>query len=424
MFSILLFIGRVHKIWSFVKEGVSDVDLPLAKITQHGTLQLSRSGEFGAPLRCLREVRDFDEFVTRQWRVLIPVLGDPVGEKLLHCATWKDHVRLPFLSWEDEGRTGGFGQVHKVKIHPDHHTFVEDEVNAIFPRCNILTCRVYDHFVAVKQVPGKYREIFDREANALQNLRKPKHAHPHLIKLLATYERQDFFHLILPWADLDLVRYWGQIGPTLSRNERLSRWVREQCCGITRAVSKIHHYDTMSGSSMMWDPPLSTPKTSESGSVPSQRMSGCGSFRMLFGRHGDINLANILWFPDLRSSQGHGVLKISDFGTVRFSKTDMISKEHSDTVAQSRSYQSPESRSRDAQLSSQCDVWALGCVFLEFVCWYLEVSSGVESFEQARASNFESSSFFTFRNDATNMPELKTPVLRVSVSPSSTTSNE
>ncbi|KAH3983135.1 hypothetical protein HBI56_147310 [Parastagonospora nodorum] len=114
----------------------------------------------------------------------------------------------------------------------------------------------------------------------------------------------------------------------------------------------------------------------------------------LFGRHGDIKPTHILWFPDRTSASGYGSLKISGFGSTRFSDDDNVAVLDRERVPYSQSYQSPESMMPNGRLSSQCDVWALGCVFLEFVSWYFGGYKRIEEMERERSAGDFNSSFF------------------------------
>jgi serine/threonine protein kinase len=138
----------------------------------------------------------------------------------------------------------------------------------------------------------------------------------------------------------------------------------------------------------------------------------------LFGRHGDIKPTNILWFPDRKVTNGHGILKLSDFGTTRFSDDKNKAVLDGECVPDSRPYQSPESRIPNRRLSVQCDVWSLGCVFLEFLCWYFGGRERVEAFESERSFGYESSAFFFLKvddNSHSTSAELKPSVTKVSL---------
>lgn len=110
----------------------------------------------------------------------------------------------------------------------------------------------------------------------------------------------------------------------------------------------------------------------------------------LFGRHGDIKPENILWFPDLETSgpNGFGTLKIADFGIVEFSTQRAVDRRRRGFVANSPSYRAPENDLPHddgiTRVSSSYDIWALGCVFLEFVTWWFGGWIMVEGFRSQR----------------------------------------
>jgi serine/threonine protein kinase len=261
--------------------------------------------------------------------------------------------------------------------------------------------------VAVKKVTCGSKASFEREYNILRHLRKMKHANNHLVTLLAAYEQNHQFFLILPWAEFDLHHYWLEKFPDAPcGDESTSSWIQEQCCGLAGAVSTLHHYHTTSQTSMVEKQPAIRAE-------PRNRMDDTRSFLILNGRHGDIKPANILWYP---TQHGLGILRLSDFGTAHFSRANCISPHEKDMMPSSRPYRSPESILPDGEISAQCDVWALGCVFLEFICWYAGGRQLLNRFEKARAWGCESASFCCLRDKRPDAPlhmELKESVQEV-----------
>jgi serine/threonine protein kinase len=266
--------------------------------------------------------------------------------------------------------------------------------------------------VAVKQFSTYDRDVFQNELHVLRNLRKRRHFHLHRITLLASYEQANQLYLILPWAEVDLEQYWKSKWPTAP--PEIASWIKQQCCGIVEAVSHIHRYKTFSGTTMLdTNRPTSVRKESGQSTASTGRRQ-----RTLFGRHGDIKPANILWFPGPSSDTLFGILKVSDFGTARFSDNEQVAVEDKSSVPNSRAYQSPECVLPDGKISSQCDVWALGCVFLEFVCWYFGGRELLLTFERDRRHFYETASFFTtMKHDTPPLvcAELKPPVTEVSL---------
>lgn len=287
-----------------------------------------------------------------------------------------DRVVLPFTKQEKVGSPGGCGQVMKVEIHPDHHVFNLGPAS----KPNVL---------AVKQLTSQ-REGFDREVGMLKRLNSDP-PHPHLVVLLATYEHRHSFHLIFPWADADLLGYWERINSVPDRDPRTAKWLARQCKGLADALATIHRFLTSSNDSLLSDP---GPDGSTQPARPAVNSPGLGAMRqdetgakVLFGLHGDIKPPNILWFPnrpgDLEAKHGSGLLKITDFGISEFTRDNTTSRKR---IGNSHSYRAPEVDDPDALVGPPYDIWALGCVYLEFVAWHFEGWAGVRSFQHQRST--------------------------------------
>jgi len=236
----------------------------------------------------------------------------------------------------------------------------------------------------LKNSPGGVKEL-----KVLQSFKKPRHAHDHVISLLATYEQDEHIFLILPWAEMDLDQFWAKDPRSFCNDAALATWLRQQCCGLAGAVSYMHKYPTYSGTFVL---STITSAVSETEDVPSRSQSvgsvGQRESKILLGRHGDIKPNNILWFPHTSSTESStpnfGTLQLSDFGTAHFSDKEGISVRNKIIMPCSESYQSPECRLPQGIISLQCDVWALGCVFLEFVCWYFGGHEDLKVFRHER----------------------------------------
>ena len=222
----------------------------------------------------------------------------------------------------------------------------------------------------MKELKTKDEKAFALEVKVLKKLSSERHTHSHLITLLATYRYNEAYHLIFPWADMDLFGYWSTFREA-SKDASKGRWVVEQCRGLVDGLHKIHRYETYSGTSLLdvfqdYIPPdvqedlhISTVKTN----------STTTTTKHFYGRHGDLKPENILWFPPSQTTGKHGILKITDFGIARFSAVNLWDAQKTGRVPNSPSYRSPE-YDLDGKLSTACDVWALGCVYLEFLTWY------------------------------------------------------
>lgn len=272
--------------------------------------------------------------------------------------------------------------------------------------------------VAVKKMHHQHKASFNREYNILSHLRKMEHANDHIVTLLAAYEQNDHSYLLLPWADFDLYRYWREKSPNAPCGDHMvSSWIQRQCCGLAGAVSTIHHYLTSSQTTIFHDEDSVEKEHTQSIGKKSDHTDSLKGPLILKGRHGDIKPQNILWFPDQQN--GLGVLCLSDFGTAHFTNADRKASYQRESMSSSRTYRSPESILPDGELSGQCDVWALGCVFLEFVCWYAGGCKLLKQFEDDRASGHESISFCYPRYNGRNTlicMEIKESVQEVRIS--------
>jgi hypothetical protein len=138
IFAILILIERPGAIKKFIEEGICDSDLPLIKKrlpTNDKAFSLSYRCDGGEPdidVKCLSRWKrsTLVEFEQRQWKVLAPFFTRGKQNEVLHY-TFKDEVILPFI-YREHKRRGAHADIFKVKIHPEHHTFTEDEVGSSF----------------------------------------------------------------------------------------------------------------------------------------------------------------------------------------------------------------------------------------------------------------------------------------------------
>lgn len=269
--------------------------------------------------------------------------------------------------------------------------------------------------VAVKQLTHKNGEDAAREAEVLRGLSSGSHPHKHLVTLLATFEYNGGFYLIFPLAEADLQRFWKR--SKICANPNTGRWMIEQSLGIASALCKVHRYETFPRTSSLYKSShtrKSTLATQELASI----LEGHGGNpeRRLFGRHGDIKPNNILLFPDRNSATALGTLKITDFGITQFSTENMRSLKNGEKVSCTFTYQSPECVLNQS-ISTACDIWALGCLYLEFVLWYMRGYQAVVDFSRERDHGYETDAFFTRigQDELTGVPiaEVKRCVTRV-----------
>lgn len=274
----------------------------------------------------------------------------------------------------------------------------------------------------------KQKNDYHSEMTIAKQFRFERHKHEHIGKVVASFSHGNIHAMVLPWAEFDLLKYWKHNEP----GPGSALWMVQQCSGIVGGLRKIHFYtsglDSQVGSHRN---PRSAHSVSEAvGATPPQPTSGrmrCAhSYRhrppeppqpmplssaaasfarsdtthgdtvevadrpqeMWYGRHGDIKPQNILWFASSADgrvegeggvSEG-GILRIIDFGISEFSRTKVYGE-----IGNTAAYRSPESDTHRS-VSSLCDIWALGCMIVEFVTWYFYGWAGVARFEKDRLS--------------------------------------
>ena len=199
-----------------------------------------------------------------------------------------------------------------------------------------------------------------------------------LIQLLTAYCWNDDYYLIFPWANGGSLEDLWESNPNQSLTKEFVTWVSDQCHGVAKGLYQIHERKLSDWSRERLGGRLEDPN------VPGD---------IEFGLHGDIKPANILWFKHPKESIGEGVLKICDFGLAQFhSRETHMRSEHNNWIGCSRTYRPPEwvpmsESGRIRPYSRKADIWALGCVFLEFVTWILHGKDGIEDFSEARTGD-------------------------------------
>jgi serine/threonine protein kinase len=278
----------------------------------------------------------------------------------------------------------------------------------------LMIIQVPRNIVAVKQLFSTSENAFAKESEILKSLSSENHRHDNLITLLATYKQCGVYYLVFPLAEADLEGFWGLYPVPPTKDTARAKWLVDQCQGLAEALSKIHRYDTRSDTTM----PNQTTRQQMS---PRTSHSASGILRLI-GRHGDIKPKNILWFPNSTLHGRYGVLKITDFGIANFRVDDTgLTPE----PPNSRTYRSPEWDLEPRRLSTLCDIWALGCVYLVFITWYFGGLEDTKTFTEMRRADgncgnrFDNDHFFHTETDERGVAKakLKNTVIQVSTFP-------
>jgi serine/threonine protein kinase len=191
-------------------------------------------------------------------------------------------------------------------------------------------------------------------------------AHDHVISLLASYKQHNSSCFIFPRAEADLLEFWTEKHPKPDF-EKTVPWVAVQCEGLADGLLQIHKYKTS----------VKFPQTQAGagGAVSGKTPTSSGTAEQeLYGSHGDIKPANILWFPGSSpkdSNDARGTLKLSDFGLAEVHTADSRSDRSRSRVATSLPYRPPECDMENGKIGQSFDIWTLGCLYLEFITWLL-----------------------------------------------------
>jgi len=245
--------------------------------------------------------------------------------------------------------------------------------------------------LAIKRLWSADRDAFKNEVNILTRLNKSND--PHLVKLLLTMEIADrsgvdsSFFLIFPLADGNLREFWQQKFPHPPRTNMATyaRWVAKQFHGLECALCKLHDLHEREIQSL------------RDGEDDGNNASG----DPLYGIHGDIKPENLLWYEEWVGPSGaqvptvnnlpdtkdpFGVLQLADFGISSLHRLETRSNNNMRKLT--KTYAPPEAEWGVYKGSRSFDIWSLGCVFLEFICWLVQGSSGdrnpVDVFHDAR----------------------------------------
>lgn len=209
---------------------------------------------------------------------------------------------------------------------------------------------------------------WDTEARTFEKLRELNHAN--IIPCLAAIQKSHNRYFMFPWADGNLREFWTNYrGP---RNPEIIEQTVNQLYGLADALDKLHNYNTY----------LSQNATLNAGSYSTLAPPKHAPFENI--RHGDLKPENILRFAE--HDLDLGTLKIGDMGLAQHHLMDTYSRAaQSATSYGTVRYRAPESfvKELDQPRSRLEDVWAMGCITLEFIVWILRGNEGLEDFNKS-----------------------------------------
>jgi serine/threonine protein kinase len=234
----------------------------------------------------------------------------------------------------------------------------------------------------------------------------------HLISLLATYKQNEEYHLIFHLANSDLRSYWED-NPKPIVDTQTIQWLAQQCEGIASALLCVHKPEETTSNKKI---PLRHLNSIEGALNPvetAQETHSDSLGRSIFdGYHGDIKSQNILLYHSRKGGEGvcKWTLKISDFGQAGFKVTKSAS------VGNTPIYAPPECVIRvSSPMDPSCDIWMLGCLYLEFLTWLLGGWEMLQRFTAMRSDEDGEETFYIIKPDerGTRRAEIKSAVTKV-----------
>ncbi|KAF2796626.1 hypothetical protein K505DRAFT_373045 [Melanomma pulvis-pyrius CBS 109.77] len=340
IFAILVLLEREFDIGEFVEAGICDHDLPLVQSTTgKSSDQFNQSRE----VHCFRNWKEseVEQFYDFQYRCLIPHYCFSTDPKFpAKHARYLNRAILPWIEEDIVKRThGGYGMISCIRIHPACYSFQD-----------VPQVKLSNGMFALKMIKSENIKDFEIEVDMLRRL---SGYHDHVIMLLMSFSYRDEYYLIFPWADSDLRGYWELNRPpynaeTGTMNPGLMQWISKQIVGLTSGLHSIHN----------------------------QRSD------MKLERHGDLKPENILWFKSEKNQEG--VLVIADLGISMIHRKANRSNQPSKDIPHTPDYRAPECDQKGGSISRAHDIWTLGCLFLEMVCWTLGGIQMVNDFSADR----------------------------------------
>ncbi|KAI1340870.1 protein kinase [Xylariaceae sp. FL0016] len=402
LLAALIGIEEAEDMQKFMSEGISDRCIPMvSQMDEEGTLFCRHHSIVHQCLQDYGRPKKRSDFLDLSYQLSAPFIqgdsdkhhhyildpGDRLPMRVVRKVEKADSSGDDPLGAINGGNAyGGFSEVYQVQIMEGHYKFSRDEM------------RHPKGFFALKKLTSHNRQNFVMEVSSLlfSMDQYPKHIHPqHVIHLLATFEvRSDAdstFYLLFDWAQGTLADFW-RVNGHLVRDRHHALDIAKQFHEIATALNYVHNER------------LETVKSLDS-SYDSN----------LYGRHGDIKPQNLLWFKcQHRHGPSSSELILSDFGLGRLNTRISRSKQAGGALDRSPTYRAPEFDLPSPLVSRVSDIFSLGCVFLEYVIWFLKGPRWLEEFPDARTApdiyDFHSDTFFTISYD--NRTGTKVPVLK------------
>lgn len=353
IYAILILCDKQPSIRAFIEAGITDDDLPFVECDTGKLKGMIKLASWKSPLKeieCFKEWQDsvVELFHDSQYKVLVPyfcLASDP--QHTVKYVEYYERTILPWIEDMNKKEEGGHGVVRCRRIHPASHGFQ-----------SLAQIKGGNEMFALKRIISPNVKNFKNET---EMLRMFSGHHDHLIMHLMSFSHKGQDYLLFPWADCDLDIYWNDednkfpYDPTTNQMNRDSmQWVSKQIVGLTSGLHQIHN-------------PTHLHDRSD----------------MRYGRHGDIKPENILWFKSAEDPKG--IMVIGDLGISAIHREVSRSNQPGKDIPHTPDYRPPECDLEGGIISRAFDIWTLGCLFLEMVCWTLGGKKLVAEFENDRS---------------------------------------
>ncbi|KAF4342407.1 CMGC kinase [Fusarium beomiforme] len=355
IFALLVTIQRHRNIREFINKNLNDDKFPLVVGSK------SHQDAQSIMKNLAWEPHEIDQFNWNEPRVSVMFFALGKNNQAEHYHIPKNQM-LPWMLCKEgdtgyeETKEGGFGTVTKYKIDPNSHNFTK-LLNEVGLNSELVAVKSLKKPLDTKGPPSEDIKEFGmlKRYSGLN--------HRSIITLLATYTMNNHYNFIFPAAEYDLAQYWeahdGPLNinnPTSAQGEEL-KWLSGQIRDLFAALVEIHKGKKLA---------LETEDR--------------------YGRHGDLKPENILWFKSRKEK--HGIFVITDLGIADAHRDQTRSNIPGADLPVTPSYRPPECDIRNGQISRDFDVWTMGCVILEMVCWLLGGKKNREDFKNARKSRY------------------------------------
>ncbi|KAI0097137.1 kinase-like protein [Daldinia grandis] len=403
---LAVFIG-IEKLEDFpkcIKEGMSDQCLPMTTVDaydghrllfcQHHKTRHTTINEYSRP-----NVRT--QFMQWSYSLIAPYIMCS-KQKHSHYHLHADDVfpmpvveGLQGVSGQDNRATptfGGYSEVYQVRINKSHQR----------------------GFFALKKLASHDRGIFDMELSSLIFcMDKPTigNADKHIIQPLVTFEVEgpkgsgSVYYILFDWAEGNLSDFWKKNDHLVGARDHC-KWMSRELYLLCLALECVHN----AHGEML--------KSIDKTTLEKELLGRPHDTDSLYGRHGDIKPDNFLWFGSPLLSESLGKLTLSDFGLGKLHTQLSRSNQDPRKIPNTETYRAPEFDLLDGKISRASDIFSLGCVYLEYVTWFLLGSEVVaEEFPAVRSEldihKFTSDTFFIIR--ANKQTGKQQPLLKKSV---------